>query len=194
MTDSDDSITTVIKSWTKKAKAPQLHFGGGGSKGTGKNLFAAYWNPIMPSKMHQQHGKWSFSCGFPPSNSLYICIWILLPFILFSLSLNLWLSFRGTGSVMCLQRRHGCAHWIPLLLSRQTRRISFLGDAINLDFISKRADHGGDAAIKDFSPSWPVRMPLWARGHFKCKHGLSGSVYLKMTHWLVAHVSLSRLK
>lgn len=44
------------------------------------------------------------------------------------------------------------------------------------------SDREGDAAIKHFSPNRPVEMPLRARGHFKCKHGLSGSVYLIMTH------------
>lgn len=47
------------------------------------------------------------------------------------------------------------------------------------DFFST---HEGDAAIKHFSPNRPVEMLRQARGHFKCKHGLSGSVYLIMTH------------
>ena len=140
------------------------------------------------------------------------------------ISLNLCSRCRGSGSAMRLQRRKSRAHCISRPLSRQERRISFLGDAINLDFISESAvkepgagdqrllkliplplsqrllssqrfsDREGDAAIKDVSPSRPVRMPLCAGGHFKCKHGLSGSVYLIMTHWLAAHVSLSRLK
>lgn len=38
---------------------------------------------------------------------------------------------------MYLQRQHGHMHWNRALLSGQTKRISFLGDAINLDFISR---------------------------------------------------------
>lgn len=50
--------------------------------------------------------------------------------------LDLWPCCWGSSSVMCLQRRHGRAHWIPSLHSWQTWLIFFLRDAINLDFIS----------------------------------------------------------
>lgn len=82
----------------------------------------------------KQHCKWSFSLSVPPSNSLYVCIWISLPFSLYPPLLNLWLCSRDPGSVMCLQRQHGRTHWFPPPLARQTRRISILRDAINLDF------------------------------------------------------------
>lgn len=114
--------------------------------------------------------------------------------------------------------------WKTAARSGQTKRISFLGDAINLDFISKRAvkeprereepwkcsllslflrslsserfsSHECDAAIRRFSPRWHLVMPLCTGGgHSECKHELSASVYLIMTQWLAAHVSLSRLK
>lgn len=35
------------------------------------------------AKYIKQHYKWSFSLSFPSSNSLYVCIWISLPFILY---------------------------------------------------------------------------------------------------------------
>lgn len=84
----------------------------------------------------KQHCKWSFSLSFPPSNSLYVCIWISLPFILYP---PIWIYGSGAEAqtLLCVCRDGKAVHTGSL--SRQTRWISFHGDAINLDFISKMA-------------------------------------------------------